>query len=50
VFTWSVVLTVSDFETYYSLVKGNHAEAVFTGTKRECLRYIKDVSEQDQDR
>jgi hypothetical protein len=43
-FTWSVVLRVDDSETFYSSVQGNHPEAVFTGSKRECLKYIKDVS------
>jgi len=41
---WSVVLRVSDSETYYSLVQGEHSEAVFTGTKKQCLKYIRDVS------
>lgn len=41
---WSVVLTVSDFETHYSLVQGEHPEAVFVGSKKQCLKYIRDIS------
>jgi hypothetical protein len=41
---WSVVLRVSDAETYYSLVQGEHSEAVFVGSKKQCLKYIKEVS------
>ena len=41
---WSVVLKVSDNEVYYSLVQGEHPEAVFVGNKKQCLKYIRDVS------
>jgi hypothetical protein len=41
---WSVVLRVSDSGTYYSLVQGEHTEAVFIGSKKQCLKYIRDVS------
>lgn len=41
---WSVVLRVSDSETYYSLVQGEQSEAVFVGTKKQCLKYIKEMS------
>lgn len=41
---WSVVLMVSDSETYYSLVQGEHTEAVFVGTKKQCLKYIRNMS------
>jgi len=41
---WSVVLKVSDSEVYYSLVQGEHPEAVFVGNKKQCLKYIRDVS------
>jgi hypothetical protein len=41
---WSVVLKVSDSEVYYSLVQGEHPESVFTGSKKQCLKYIRDVS------
>lgn len=41
---WSVVLRVSDFETYYSLVEGEVSEAVFVGNKKQCLKYIRDIS------
>lgn len=42
--TWSVVLIVSDSETIYSLVKGVHPDAVFTGKKGACLYYIRKIS------
>ncbi len=38
------MIRVSDFETYYSLVQGEVGEAVFVGTKKQCLRYIRDIS------
>jgi hypothetical protein len=41
---WSVLLKVADNETVYSLVNGEHPEAVFTGSKRQCLKYIRDNS------
>jgi len=45
---WSVVLKISDSEVYYSLVQGEHPEAVFVGNKKQCLKYIRDVSGGDQ--
>ena len=45
---WSVVLKVSDSEVYYSLVQGEHPEAVFVGNKKQCLKYIRDFSGGDQ--
>jgi hypothetical protein len=45
---WSVVLKISDSEVYYSLVEGEHPEAVFVGNKKQCLKYIRDVSGGDQ--
>ena len=44
---WSVFLRVADNETVYSLVSGEHPEAVFTGSKRQCLKYIRDNSDQE---
>jgi hypothetical protein len=44
---WSVVLKISDNEVYYSLVQGEHPEAVFVGSKKQCLKYIRDVSGDD---
>ena len=41
---WSVIVKVADYETIYSLVSGEHPEAVFTGSKKECLKYICDNS------
>jgi hypothetical protein len=41
---WSVILRVDDDETVYSLVGGEHPEAVFTGSKKQCLNYIRDIS------
>jgi hypothetical protein len=41
---WSVVLRISDSETYYSLVEGEVSEAVFIGTKKQCLKYIREIS------
>jgi hypothetical protein len=41
---WSVLLSVADNETVYSLVSGEHSEAVFTGSKKQCLKYIRDNS------
>jgi hypothetical protein len=45
-FKWSVVCVVSDSGTTYSLVKGEHPEADFVGSKRQCLRYIHNLSEE----
>ena len=44
---WSVILTVADTQTVYSLVQGEHPEAVFVGSKKQCLKYIRDVSGDD---
>jgi hypothetical protein len=41
---WSVIVKVADYETIYSLVSGEHPEAVFTGSKKQCLKYIRDNS------
>ena len=45
---WSVVLTISDSETYYSLVQGEVSQAVFVGSKKQCLKYIRDISGGDE--
>jgi hypothetical protein len=42
-FTWSVVLVISDSGTVYSLVRGEHSDSVFSGSKKECLNYIKSL-------
>jgi len=42
-FTWSVVLVVDDSGSTYSLVRGRHNDSVFSGTKRECLNYIRSL-------
>lgn len=44
---WSVIVRVADSEAIYSLVKGEHPEAVFSGNKKQCLKYMRDVSEGD---
>lgn len=44
---WSVILQVDDDGTLYSLVSGEHPEAVFTGSKKQCLKYIRDISGSD---
>jgi hypothetical protein len=41
---WSVILRVDDNETVYSLLSGEHPEAVFTESKKQCLKYIRDIS------
>jgi hypothetical protein len=41
---WSVILRIADDETVYSLVSGEHPEAVFTGSKKQCLKYIRNMS------
>jgi hypothetical protein len=41
---WSVILHVNDDKAVYSLVSGEHPEAVFTGSKKQCLKYIRDIS------
>ncbi len=38
---WSVVCIVSDKRISYSLVEGELPEAEFTGSRRECLAYIR---------
>jgi hypothetical protein len=45
-FKWSVVCVVSDQETTYSIVKGVHPEADFVGSRKQCLRYIYNLSEE----
>jgi hypothetical protein len=45
---WSVVLMVSDSETYYSLVQGEVLQAVFVGSKKQCLKYIREISGGDE--
>lgn len=45
-FKWSVVCTVSDFGVTYSIVFGQHPEADFIGSKRQCLKYIYQQSEE----
>jgi hypothetical protein len=37
---WSVVVTISDSGVTYSIVSGQHPEADFIGTKKQCLKYI----------
>jgi hypothetical protein len=39
---WSVIMRVDDAEVIYSLVSGEHPEAVFVGSKKSCLKYIRD--------
>jgi hypothetical protein len=41
---WSVILRVDDDETIYSLVSGEHPVVVFTGSKKQCFKYIRDIS------
>lgn len=41
---WSVIVRIADYETIYSLVSSEHPEAVFTGSKKQCLQYIRDNS------
>jgi hypothetical protein len=43
---WSVVVTISDFGVTYSIVSGQHPEADFIGTKKQCLKYIYQQSEE----
>jgi hypothetical protein len=42
---WSVILRVADTQTVYSLVSGEHPEAVFTGSKKQCLKYIRAITQ-----
>jgi hypothetical protein len=42
---WSVICVVSDEGTTYTIVKGVHFEADFVGSKRQCLKYIYDLSD-----
>jgi len=46
-FTWSVVLTIDDEGIKYSVVRGEHSDSVFSGSKKECLNYIKSLLEED---
>ena len=41
---WSVVCIVSDKRVSYSLIEGELPEAEFTGSRRECLAYIRRMS------
>jgi hypothetical protein len=41
---WSVICTVSDNKIIYSLVQGEAPEAEFTGSRRQCLAYIRRMS------
>jgi hypothetical protein len=41
---WSVVCIVSDKRVSYLLVEGELPEAEFTGSRRECLAYIRKMS------
>jgi hypothetical protein len=41
---WSVICTVSDNKVIYSLVQGEAPEAEFTGSRRQCLAYIRRMS------
>jgi hypothetical protein len=41
---WSVVCIVNDNQVRYTLIKGEVPEADFTGTRRECLAYIRRMS------
>lgn len=45
-FKWSVIAIISDSGITYSIVKGKHPEADFVGSKRQCLRYIHNLSEE----
>jgi hypothetical protein len=42
---WSVICVVSDEGTTYSIVKGTHPEADFIGSKKQCLKYIYQLSD-----
>jgi hypothetical protein len=44
---WSVVCIISDEGTVYSLVRGEHSDSIFSGSKRECLNYIKSLPDDD---
>ncbi|HEY9904674.1 MAG TPA: hypothetical protein V6D43_19940 [Candidatus Sericytochromatia bacterium] len=41
---WSVVCIVNDNQVRYTLIKGEVPEADFTGSRRECLAYIRRMS------
>jgi hypothetical protein len=41
---WSVICTISDNQVRYSLIKGEVREAEFTGSRRQCLAYIRRMS------
>jgi hypothetical protein len=43
---WSVVCIISDGQIRYQLVQGELPEADFTGTRRQCLAYIRRMSEE----
>lgn len=44
VIMWSVVCIISDGQVRYQLVQGELPEADFTGTRRQCLAYIRRMS------
>jgi len=44
-FKWSVICVISDEGVSYSIVRGAHPEADFVGSKRQCLKYIYDLSD-----
>jgi hypothetical protein len=46
---WSVICTVSDNKVIYSLVQGEAPEAEFTGSRRQCLAYIRRMSAEWKD-
>jgi len=43
---WSVVCIISDGQIRYQLVQGELPEADFIGTRRQCLAYIRRMSEE----
>jgi len=40
-------MRVDDMEIVYSLISGEHPEAVFIGSKKDCLKYIRDNTGED---
>jgi hypothetical protein len=46
-FIWSVVATIDDDGVRYSLVRGEHSDSIFSGSKRECLNYIRSLPDDD---
>ena len=41
---WSVVCIINDGQVRYQLVQGELPEADFTGSRRQCLAYIRRMS------